>query len=68
MIDNETYSRRLQESEDRATMELAVRNTELFELRSAFAELRADLASAGFVGVKLVRRDDGMHAVIVARK
>ena len=32
------------------------------------AELRSDLAAAGFGGVKVARRDAGMSAVIVARK
>jgi SAM-dependent methyltransferase len=33
-----------------------------------FAELRDDLQAVGFVGARLVRRDDGMHSVIVAQK
>ena len=33
-----------------------------------FEELQADLKVAGFVGARLVRRDEGMHSVIVARK
>ena len=32
------------------------------------AELRSDLAAAGFGAVKVARRDAGMSAVIVARK
>lgn len=34
MIDNETYARRLQEADDRATMELAIRNTEIEQLQA----------------------------------
>jgi SAM-dependent methyltransferase len=33
-----------------------------------FEELRDDLKAAGFGGAKVVRHDDGMNAVIVARK
>ena len=33
-----------------------------------FGELRDDLKAAGFVGAKVVRRDEGMNAVIVAKK
>ena len=33
-----------------------------------FAELQEDLKAAGFSGVKLLRRDDGMNTVVVARK
>jgi precorrin-6B methylase 2 len=33
-----------------------------------FDELRRDLASAGFVGAKVVRHDEGMNSVIVATK
>jgi len=33
-----------------------------------FDELRQDLASAGFVGAKTVRHDDGMNSVTVATK
>jgi precorrin-6B methylase 2 len=32
------------------------------------AELRDDLKAAGFVGTKVVRRDEGMNSVIVAKK
>ena len=32
----------------------------------ALSETRADLESAGFRDVRLVRHDDGMHAVICA--
>jgi SAM-dependent methyltransferase len=32
------------------------------------AEIRADLESAGFADVRLVRPDDGMHAVVAARR
>jgi SAM-dependent methyltransferase len=31
------------------------------------AEIRADLQSAGFADVQLVRRDEGMHAIVAAR-
>ena len=33
-----------------------------------FEELRDDLKAAGFVGAKVVRHDEGMHSVIVAKK
>ena len=33
-----------------------------------FTELQADLEAAGFVGAKIVRQDEGMNAVVVARK
>jgi hypothetical protein len=33
-----------------------------------FEELREDLKAAGFSGAKVVRHDEGMNAVIVARK
>lgn len=33
-----------------------------------FAELRDDLKAAGFGGAKVVRHDDGMNAVVVAKK
>jgi len=33
-----------------------------------FAELRDDLKAAGFVGAKAVRHDEGMNAVVVAKK
>ncbi len=33
-----------------------------------FEELRDDLKAAGFVGAKVVRHDEGMNAVIVAKK
>jgi hypothetical protein len=33
-----------------------------------FEELRDDLKAAGFSGAKVVRRDDGMNSVVVARK
>ena len=33
-----------------------------------FAELRADLAAAGFGGIKVARRDTGMSALVVARR
>jgi SAM-dependent methyltransferase len=32
------------------------------------AEIREDLQSAGFADVQLVRRDEGMHAVVAARR
>jgi hypothetical protein len=31
-------------------------------------DLRGDLESAGLVGAKVVRHDDGMNSVIVAKK
>jgi hypothetical protein len=34
----------------------------------AFEELRDDLKAAGFVGARVLRHDEGMNAVIVARK
>jgi SAM-dependent methyltransferase len=33
----------------------------------ALAEIREDLQSAGFADVQLVRRDEGMHAIVAAR-
>jgi precorrin-6B methylase 2 len=33
-----------------------------------FAELQDDLKAAGFVGAKVVRQDEGMNAVVVAKK
>ena len=33
-----------------------------------WAELRADLAAAGFGAAKVARRDDGMFAILIARK
>jgi hypothetical protein len=33
-----------------------------------FKELRDDLKTAGFDGAKVVRHDEGMNSVIVARK
>ena len=33
-----------------------------------FEELRDDLQAAGFVGAKVVRHDEGMNSVIVAKK
>lgn len=32
------------------------------------SEIRADLTSAGFTDVKLIRRDEGMHSVVSARR
>jgi hypothetical protein len=32
------------------------------------AEIRSDLQSAGFEDVQFVRRDEGMHAVVSARR
>jgi hypothetical protein len=34
----------------------------------SLAEVRADLAGAGFGAVRVARRDEGMNAVIVARR
>jgi hypothetical protein len=34
----------------------------------AFEELRDDLKAAGFVGARVLWHDEGMNAVIVARK
>lgn len=33
-----------------------------------FAELKEDLAAAGFTAARQVRRDEGMHSIVVARK
>jgi len=33
----------------------------------SFAEIQEDLQSAGFTGVELVRRDEGMHSIVRAR-
>jgi hypothetical protein len=33
-----------------------------------FEELRTDLAAAGFTDAQVIRRDEGMHAVVAARK
>ena len=33
-----------------------------------FAEIRDDLHAAGFEDVELIRRDEGMHAIVSARR
>ena len=33
-----------------------------------FEELRADLRAAGFIGVRVVKHDEGMNSVMIARK
>ena len=33
-----------------------------------FEEIREDLESAGFTGAAILRRDEGMHSIVIARK